>query len=80
MHPSSIFLLATLRHEELDRLNAQERLVRQIPAIHYIQPGALAKTRVWACSLLIAIGTRIRGTSSAIERADAGRLSPAGTS
>ena len=80
MHPSSISLLATLRYEELDRLNAQERLVRQASAPDRGEPGALAKSRVWAGSLLIAVGTRIRGSSDAIEPADAGRLSPAGNS
>ena len=78
MHPSSICLLATPRHEELDALNARERLARHALATNRVQPGAAATFRVWVGSCLIAVGTRLRGTAKVIAPADAGRLSPVG--
>ena len=80
MHPSSIFLLATLRHEELQDLVAREERARLAMTPGRRQSDSVGKIRVWLGAAMIAAGTRLLGEEPREGLVTVGRLDTVGVS
>lgn len=80
MHPNTIFLLATLRHEELQNLVAREQLARLAPSPGHERFAYLMQIRFWLGTAMIEAGARLRGEEPREGLVTAGRLDGVGVS